>query len=60
MQTLTVVKSEGPASPTGHVSSRSPGPNSAKRFDLIGTEVPFPRKHQLYMEGEFSITCIRS
>ena len=54
MQTLTVVKSERPASPTGHVSSRSPGPNSAKRFDLIGTEVAFPRKHQLYIEGESS------
>ena len=54
MQTLTVVKTERPASPVGHVSSRSPGPNSAKRFDLIGTEVAFPRKHQLYIEGESS------
>ena len=52
MQTLTVVKSERPASPTGHVSSRNRGPNSAKRFDLIGNEVAFPRKRQLYIEGE--------
>jgi CRP/FNR family transcriptional regulator, nitrogen fixation regulation protein len=48
MQTLTVVKTERP---TGHVS---PGPNSAKRFDLIGTEDAFPCKCLLYMEGESS------
>ena len=57
MQSLTAVKAERPASPTGHVAfgiSRSPVPSPAEQFDLIGTDVAFPRKRQLYIEGESS------
>ena len=57
MQSLTAVKAERPASPAGHVAfgvSRSPVPSPAEQFDLIGTEVAFPRKRQLYIEGESS------
>ena len=57
MQSLTAVKAERPASPAGHVAfgiSRNPVPSPAEQFDLIGTEVAFPRKRQLYIEGESS------
>jgi CRP/FNR family nitrogen fixation transcriptional regulator len=57
MQRLTAVKAEMSASPAGHVAfgiSRSPVPSPAEEFDLIGTEVVFPRKHLLYIEGEAS------
>jgi len=57
MQSLTAVKAERPTSPAGHVAfgiSRSPVPSAAEQFDLIGTEVAFPRKRQLYIEGESS------
>jgi CRP/FNR family nitrogen fixation transcriptional regulator len=57
MQSLSAVKAERPASPAGHVSfriSRNPVPSPAEQFDLIGTEVAFPRKRQLYIEGESS------
>ena len=62
MQTLAVVKTERPASPAGHVVfgiSRSAVPNSAEQFDLIGTEVAFPSKGQLYIEGESSTYLYR-
>ena len=56
MQTLTAVKAERSASSVGHLAgiSRSPVPKAAEEFDLIGTEVAFPRKCLLYIEGESS------
>jgi CRP/FNR family transcriptional regulator, nitrogen fixation regulation protein len=57
VQALTAVKAERPASHAGHVAfgiPRRPVPISTEQFDLIGTEVAFPSKGQLYIESESS------
>ena len=62
MQSFTAVKTERPGSPAGHVAfriPRGPVPSSAEQFDLVGTEVAFPRKGQFYIEGEPSTYLYR-
>jgi CRP/FNR family nitrogen fixation transcriptional regulator len=55
VQALAAVKAEKPASAAGYAAfriHRHPVPRSAEQFDLIGTEVAFPRKGQFYIEGD--------
>ena len=62
MQTLTIVKAERPASPAGDVAfgiSRGAVPSPTEEFDLIGTEVAFACKRQIYIEGESSTYLYR-
>jgi CRP/FNR family nitrogen fixation transcriptional regulator len=57
VQSLAAVKLERPTSSAGHLAfgfPRSPVPNPAGQFDLIWTDVAFPRNGQFYIEGDSS------
>jgi CRP/FNR family nitrogen fixation transcriptional regulator len=57
VQSLTAVKAERSASSASYLAfaiPRDPTPNSACQFDLIGTDVAYPRNGQFYGEGDAS------
>jgi CRP/FNR family transcriptional regulator, nitrogen fixation regulation protein len=62
VQSLAAVKTERSASAAGHLAfaiPRGPAPSPAEQFDLIGTDVAFPRNSQFYGEGDTSTYLYR-